>query len=401
MRAYDRAASRYRFLALVYILIAALTPLVLLVSANRPAAAAALTWGLAAPILAGIVLVAAVLCVILVVDVAKILHVKRTARPLGRLTVRHARLGMSPAVGSPTAIGYLHPAIVVPDDFRARVDAGEWEAVLAHESAHLARRDDWAKALQAALLRLGWWLPGLWILGSALDLEREMASDDRAAYGTAARRYAACLLRLATDRWDDAIAPALWGRRTHTAIRVERLLRPTPGSSPVLRAIALGAFTALALVLLGALIAIVPGSGPPGRVAAASPKASRMAFTPTGRQRRRNLPSRPAPATPIASRPLGPLAVQPVAVLAPPAAVLVAPKLPAKPKAPHAVAFLPGAHHRASAPATTRRPPSAKVPSTSPATQSEQPDPNAGSAFDAEIGTHARQWIRFPAPLNP
>ncbi|MDB5041477.1 MAG: putative glycine-rich protein, partial [Candidatus Eremiobacteraeota bacterium] len=89
----------------------------------------------------------------LALDVLRLRHIKRAAEPLGTLAIRNARVATSPTVPTPTAIGYFHPAIIVPAGFRDRVDAGEWEAVLAHECAHLARRDDWAKALQSAVLR--------------------------------------------------------------------------------------------------------------------------------------------------------------------------------------------------------------------------------------------------------
>jgi hypothetical protein len=192
-------------------------------------------------------------------DVVKLRRVKRCAAPLGRVAVRGALIGTSRTVTTPTAIGYLHPAVVLPEGFRARVDEREWDAVVAHECAHLARGDDWAKALQSAVQRACWWLPGLWVLGRALDLERELASDERAAGEAGPRRYAACLLRLATDRGSE-LAPAFGGRRSHVAIRVERLLRPVADGGPLMRAIALGAFTAAALAVLAGAVLVLPGT---------------------------------------------------------------------------------------------------------------------------------------------
>jgi beta-lactamase regulating signal transducer with metallopeptidase domain len=244
-------------------------PLALAAAALRTAPEAAPAAGaavadvlrlLAGPALVLAAVVAGALMFGLACDVIRLRRVKRRAVPLGSAAVRNARIGLSATVTTPTAIGYLHPAVVLPDGFRARVDEREWDAVLAHECAHLARGDDWAKALQSALLRLGWWIPGLWVLSRALDLERELASDERAACETGPRRYAACLLRLATDR-ADAVAPALWARRSHVAIRVERLVRPTPQRGPVVRAVALGAFTAAAFAVVSAAVLAVPGTG--------------------------------------------------------------------------------------------------------------------------------------------
>jgi hypothetical protein len=217
---------------------------------------------LAPALLAAVAALACGLLLGLVRDVVRLRRIKRRAKPLGNLGVRGARLGTSSKVATPTAIGYLHPSVVIPEGFGARVDGAEWAAVVAHECAHLSRRDDWAKAAQSAVLRACWWLPGLWILSRALDLERELASDERAATASGARRYAACLLRLATDRWTDAVALGLWNRRSHVAIRVERLLRPTPGAAPVVRALTLGAVTAVALAVVATAVLAVPGTAP-------------------------------------------------------------------------------------------------------------------------------------------
>ncbi len=229
-----------------------------------PPSAAAQTFALstvAAPLVAGVVAASCALLLGLVRDLVRLRRIKRRAHPLGLLGVRGARLGSSPKVATPTAIGYVHPAVVIPDGFGARVDGAEWEAVVAHECAHLSRGDDWAKALQSAVLRAGWWLPGLWVLSRALDLERELASDERAARTSGARRYAACLLRLATDGYGytDAVAPGLWSRRSHVAIRVERLLRPPGGRAPVARAAILGSATAAALAVVVTAVLAVPG----------------------------------------------------------------------------------------------------------------------------------------------
>lgn len=214
----------------------------------------------AGPALAVGLTVAVALIVALAVDVVRILRVKREATVLEGLPLRSARLGVSERVSSPTTIGYRHPAVLVPSDFRARVDDGEWDAVVAHECAHLARADDWGKALQNGVCRLGWWLPGLWILGRALDLEREVASDERAAQGRDPRAYAACLLRLATEQRPD-LAPAFSSRRSQLAIRVERLLQPSSGAPRPVRAAGIAAFSGVAAAALAGTIAVVPPAG--------------------------------------------------------------------------------------------------------------------------------------------
>ena len=283
-RPFARAADRYHVVAAGFLISASVWPLALAAAALRaapdaaPAVAAGATAAgilklVALPALAGAAIVAGSLLLDLAGDVIRLRRVKRHAVPLGSVAVRGALIGLSRTVTTPTAIGYLHPAVVLPDGFRARVDDREWDAVLAHECAHLSRGDDWAKAVQSVILRAGWWMPGLWVLSRALDLERELASDERAAAETGPRRYAACLLRLATDR-ADAVAPALWGRRSHVAIRVERLVRPVAQGTAVLRAASLGVFTATAFGVVAAAMLAVPGTGP--HAAAAGPQNARL-----------------------------------------------------------------------------------------------------------------------------
>ena len=289
-RPFARAADRYRVVVAGFLAAAFVGPLALAAATLRtapdavPAAGAAAAGTLkllALPVLTVLVVVAGALLLGLACDVVRLRRVKRQAVPLGTVAVRGALIGLSPTVTTPTAIGYLHPAVVVPDGFRARVDEREWDAVVAHECAHLARGDDWAKALQSTILRLGWWIPGLWVLSRELDLERELASDERAAAETGPRRYAACLLRLATDR-SDAVAPALWARRSHVAIRVERLIRPTAQGAPVVRAASLGAFTAAAFAVVAMAVLAVPGTA--GRVAVAVPHRAPPAVAHATRQ---------------------------------------------------------------------------------------------------------------------
>ncbi len=278
----------------------------------------ALLVRVAGPLLLAAAAVAALLLLALAVDVVRVLRVKRRAAPLGAAPVRGARLGASAAVATPTAIGYLHPAVIVPAGFRSRVDAGEWDAVLAHECAHLARGDDWAKALQSGLLRRAGGCPasGCWAARSTSSASWPATSTPPPR--PAPRRYAACLLRLATDRCG-SVAPALWGRRSHIAIRVERLLRPAGGGGRVARAAALGTFTATGLaIVLSALVAVpattrsadplpsadlagrivrhpvdlAPVPGPPRRRDRAAPRAARRRAAAPGRPAR---PLRPPP----------------------------------------------------------------------------------------------------------
>jgi beta-lactamase regulating signal transducer with metallopeptidase domain len=351
-------------LAIAFVLTASVGPLAFFAASLRaapaalpvPSASGGLLALLAWPAIAGAVVVGTVLLLELAFDVVKLRRVKRRAAPLGTVSVRRARIGTSHTVSTPTAIGYLHPAVVVPADFRARVDDREWDAVVAHECAHLSRRDDWAKAIQSALLRAGWWLPGLWVLSRALDLERELASDEYAVDRTGPRRYAACLLRLATDRGCEELAPAFGGRRSHVAIRVERLLRPVADGGIVRRAIALGSFTAVAFGVLGIAAVMLPGTG--SRPLASAVRPVRMiAHAAAPASARSSVPRRRDAAPRLAAAIRRP-AVRPAAVAPAPAAPVIAsrPVAAAVPVSPRTAALA----FPAPKPASTRPKPSAR-----------------------------------------
>jgi Zn-dependent protease with chaperone function len=409
-RAFRGAAARARVLALFFALCAAVGPLAWLAAQVRPAAPARL-GGLhpvaetLVPLLGAGALIALVLLLELALDVVRLRRIKLRAVVVGATGVRGATIGVSSRVGTPTAIGYVHPAIVVPDGFRRRVDESEWQAVLQHECAHLRRYDDWTKALQSVVQRVGWWLPGLWILGRALDLERELASDEDAAAATGARRYAACLLRLATTPAADSAALALWGRRTHVAIRVERLLRPAVGwglqarrlGAAVAATATVGVLALASIALPSSRTAVPP---PPARVAWRAPLAP--VYRPAPRPPRTApaharapqalavLPRSPAPrVVRIVARPpsatLGSLHVQPD-----PAQVAYAatrPQRPAHPR-PH---LRPGTLHD-----TDPAPP---VSAPQPAASGVVSDENeAGTAPAPRTGA---VMIRLPHPPSP
>jgi len=268
--------------------------------------------------------------IVLLADVglafARLLRVKRGARISAAFApgVRRAPVAYSGAVESATAIGYRRPRIVLPAGLEARVDGRELRAIIAHENAHLARYDDWAKAAQAILVRALWFAPALWILARRLDLERELASDERVAATLSPRVYAACLLRLAVDVRGRHVAPAAWRGRAQIAVRVEALLRPARrlgSGGAALRLGALAAAIVLGVLGAGALAPASLDEVPPGFEVAAAPGTVPHALShrrPAPRSPRRvaviRLPVAPPVARPPVARPPGVRPAQPNAV---------------------------------------------------------------------------------------
>ena len=101
---------------------------------------------------------------------------------------------MSPG---PVTVGVLRHVLLVPPGFLEDVCESELEAVLAHEFAHMRRRD-FAKNLVYEVVSLPVsYHPLLWMTGTRVAESREMVCDRMAAEAVAGReRYLRSLLRL-------------------------------------------------------------------------------------------------------------------------------------------------------------------------------------------------------------
>jgi TonB family protein len=109
------------------------------------------------------------------------------------------QIAVSPSAISPVAIGLRRGIVLVPPQLLDTVSPDDLNALLAHELAHIARRD-FAKNLLYTLLSLPIaWHPLLWRTRACLAESRELLCDDAAAEAVAGRRqYAQSLLRLAS-----------------------------------------------------------------------------------------------------------------------------------------------------------------------------------------------------------
>ena len=79
------------------------------------------------------------------------------------------------AISSPFILGVVKPRIYLPSG----LDEVQRQNVLAHERAHLARRDHWWKPLGFALLAVYWFNPVLWLAYTLLCRDIELACDER------------------------------------------------------------------------------------------------------------------------------------------------------------------------------------------------------------------------------
>ena len=79
---------------------------------------------------------------------------------------------------SPVTFGWLRPVIVLPLEWRSW-QPKKLEAVMRHESAHIARADFLRQALASVHAAVFWFSPAAWWLRRELAVLAEQASDDR------------------------------------------------------------------------------------------------------------------------------------------------------------------------------------------------------------------------------
>lgn len=113
-------------------------------------------------------------------------------------------------VDSPFVFGVVKPNIYLP----MHMDEGTAAHVIAHEYAHLARRDHWWKVLGYLVLALHWFNPLVWVAYILFCRDIELACDEKVVKGLdgAARAdYSQALLSCAAPRRAVAACPLAFG----------------------------------------------------------------------------------------------------------------------------------------------------------------------------------------------
>ena len=141
-----------------------------------------------------------------------IASMQRMARAMN-LCVQPA-LQWSSEVTSPVVMGLLKPAVLLPIALANRLTPAQVEAVLAHEMAHLCRRDTWTVAVQRLTETVLFFHPAVWWMSRRLETAREQACDDLVlAAGCDPANYAETLLVCSECRLEQAPPIALWASR--------------------------------------------------------------------------------------------------------------------------------------------------------------------------------------------
>ena len=177
--------------------------------------------------------------------------VRSIAQALGvtaRVHIVSSTLAVVPAV-----VGFLRPAIIVPASAMAGLPAPYLEAVLAHELAHLRRRDYLLNALQCAVEVLLFYHPAVWWVSKRVRLERELCCDDTAVTACGDRDvYVRALVSLEELRSSHARL-ALGATGSGLLARIRRLVEPSVSEGPTLSGGMIMAVTLSLLLLIGGL----------------------------------------------------------------------------------------------------------------------------------------------------
>ena len=170
----------------------------------------------------------------------------------------------SALVQVPLVVGHIRPVILLPLGAVAGLPVAYLEAILAHELAHVLRRDYLVNLLQTVAEVLFFYHPAVWFVANCVRTERENCCDDAATalIGGDSLRLACALTALAEWSQNAVVATpprlalAAIGGRGALLSRVRRLVQRRPAGPTLAEGIMAGALMLGGLGLLGSSVAL-------------------------------------------------------------------------------------------------------------------------------------------------
>ena len=271
------------------------------------------------------------------------------------------------------------PRLLLPEKLTADLRADELDALLAHELAHVRRRDHWVRLVEIAATALFWWYPVTWWARRALRRAEERCCDEWVLrlLPRSAEAYANGLLKSLTfvaESSVPAVASGL-GPVDDIEARLKEILmtRPAPRLAVPLR-LALAGAAALGLAVFPTHAQSSAAADDP-----AAPAAATSAET----------PAPPAPAAKPVPAPKSAPAARPAPAPKPPRAATPAPASAVAPPAPPSAVTPALAPVAAVAPAPQAAP--APAPVVAPATGRHDPEAQALEEQRRAIDEERRQ----------
>lgn len=132
---------------------------------------------------------------------------RRLARDMNISNVPRVRL-VEGLISPSLWVGWRQPTLLLPRHLIDTLDDDQWSCILAHELAHLLRRDHWFNLAAAGVAQLYWWNPMAWWAWREMQARQEESCDAIAiAQARRSRRvYAETLLQV-VDSWNSRPQP--------------------------------------------------------------------------------------------------------------------------------------------------------------------------------------------------
>jgi HEAT repeat protein/beta-lactamase regulating signal transducer with metallopeptidase domain len=163
-----------------------------------------------------------------------------------RLGIERVQFRETDRLEVPMVIGWLRPVVLVPTSTLSGLTPTQLESVLAHELAHIRRRDYLVNLLQSTVETLLFFHPAIWRVSEQIRVERENCCDDLAvAVCGDAYLYACALTRIEELRASSSRLTLAIGGGSISA-RVRRLLALPSPAKPSGRGLIGGLILALA-----------------------------------------------------------------------------------------------------------------------------------------------------------
>ncbi len=197
---------------------------------------------------------------------------------------RPVRLLVSDLVDSPLVLGFWRSVILVPAAALLSLPEASLEAVLAHELAHVRRRDFLVNFLQNLAEVVFFFHPAVWWLSREIRAEREHCCDDAAAARCGGGlRFAQALADLEALRHRPPTQLAPSGHGGSLMHRIKRLLMPVLPAQTLTRP---GLLALAAVTVLGGGVHWTPleaaPPAPPAPPVEAAPESAPVSEVPAG-----------------------------------------------------------------------------------------------------------------------
>ncbi len=194
--------------------------------------------------------------------------VRQVQELAARMRLRPPRTLLLPGLATPCLWCWGRPRLLLPAGLMDRFSPDCRRGVLAHELAHLRRRDHWVSWLQTAALCLWWWNPLFWLVRRQVRENAELACDAWVVHTLpdCRRAYAEALLevcRLSSRSAAPVAALGMGSRGRRTFARRLTMIMQSPGTCRV---------HLLGVVAVGLLAVIVLPGWSPGQKPEAAPK---------------------------------------------------------------------------------------------------------------------------------